>query len=336
MSNAATKWAWEQLQVSGSEKLVLLRLADHAHPDGTNIRPGLKSLATFTGISERQVRRYIQGFLDQGLIAFESNEHGGRGKVPTYFIPAVKADADDHLSNRRKGDTHDPLSIAPKADASVPLSDEKEDTHDTQRRTPMTQKGDMGDTTLKGLNRHEPSTEPSTRARTRARDGGQKTNGKLAEQFDRFWSVYPRREKKQAALKAFTRINPDDELLERMIHTLELAKLSRQWRKDDGQFIPHPATWLNDGQWDDELTPASSVETGPPGVELLPGETAEQTGPGSWELTGPDGMVRRIDPTYCGVIFDERIHSYSDISTFYDAVREAKARQAGSVTHDRS
>jgi hypothetical protein len=25
-----------------------------------------------------------------------------------------------------------------------------------------------------------------------------------------------------------------------------------QWRKDGGQFIPNPATWLNQGRWDDQ------------------------------------------------------------------------------------
>jgi hypothetical protein len=27
---------------------------------------------------------------------------------------------------------------------------------------------------------------------------------------------------------------------------------SAEWTKDGGQFIPHPATWLNQKRWEDE------------------------------------------------------------------------------------
>ena len=39
---------------------------------------------------------------------------------------------------------------------------------------------------------------------------------------------------------------------------LEEFKGSREWEKDDGQYIPHPATWLRRGGWDDEVTPSHS------------------------------------------------------------------------------
>lgn len=28
---------------------------------------------------------------------------------------------------------------------------------------------------------------------------------------------------------------------------------SEQWKKDGGQFIPHPTTWLNGDRWEDEV-----------------------------------------------------------------------------------
>jgi len=39
-----------------------------------------------------------------------------------------------------------------------------------------------------------------------------------------------------------------------------LAAIARQrqgrdWLKDGGQYIPHPATWLNSAGWMDEVTP---------------------------------------------------------------------------------
>lgn len=77
--------------------------------------------------------------------------------------------------------------------------------------------------------------------------------------FERFWASYPKRRSRDAALKAFTKINPDEQLLAVMLAAIERAKTRAEWRKDKGQFIPYPATWLNSGGWKDEdaqLAPA--------------------------------------------------------------------------------
>ena len=87
-------------------------------------------------------------------------------------------------------------------------------------------------------------------ARVRARGGGL---------FDRFWEAYPRKASKGRAEKAFAKINPDEQLVGRMCAAIERAKTSEQWRKDGGQFIKHPATWLNDRGWEDEL-PTSGAD----------------------------------------------------------------------------
>ena len=70
--------------------------------------------------------------------------------------------------------------------------------------------------------------------------------------FDRFWSVYPRKVAKADAKKAFAKISPDEELLQKMIKALERDKRSSQWVKDNGQFIPYASTWLNGRRWEDE------------------------------------------------------------------------------------
>lgn len=37
-----------------------------------------------------------------------------------------------------------------------------------------------------------------------------------------------------------------------MITALEKQKQSKQWLKDNGQYIPNPTTWLNQKRWEDE------------------------------------------------------------------------------------
>ena len=74
--------------------------------------------------------------------------------------------------------------------------------------------------------------------------------------FDVFWNAYPRHTNKKAAQTVFMRINPDADLLNIMLQSLAAWSKSPQWTKDGGQFIPHPATWLNGRRWEDELPKA--------------------------------------------------------------------------------
>lgn len=70
--------------------------------------------------------------------------------------------------------------------------------------------------------------------------------------FEVFWKSYPSKVGKDAARKAFEKRRPDDELLALMMAALDVQKCSERWTKDNGQYIPNPATWLNQGRWMDE------------------------------------------------------------------------------------
>lgn len=70
--------------------------------------------------------------------------------------------------------------------------------------------------------------------------------------FERFWSAYPNKKAKEKARRAWNRLRPDMALCRRMAAALELDKQSVAWQKDDGRYIPHPATWLNGRRWEDE------------------------------------------------------------------------------------
>ena len=72
------------------------------------------------------------------------------------------------------------------------------------------------------------------------------------ERFETFWKAYPRKTAKGAARKAFAKLKVTDELLTVMLDAIEAQKFSSQWRRDGGQYIPHPATWLNQARWEDE------------------------------------------------------------------------------------
>ncbi len=82
----------------------------------------------------------------------------------------------------------------------------------------------------------------------------QKNNkNRTQERFEKFWAAYPRHIDKAKALKAFTKINPSDELLEQMLNNITEAKKTTQWQTQ--QYIPYPTTWLNGSRWEDEIDP---------------------------------------------------------------------------------
>jgi hypothetical protein len=78
--------------------------------------------------------------------------------------------------------------------------------------------------------------------------------------FDSFWAAYPKKRSKGQAERAWMKICPDEALFKEIMSGLEKAKISHDWVKDGGQFIPYPATWLNAKGWEDEHVPASKDE----------------------------------------------------------------------------
>ncbi|MCI9348570.1 MAG: hypothetical protein HFF83_04990 [Oscillibacter sp.] len=69
--------------------------------------------------------------------------------------------------------------------------------------------------------------------------------------FDQFWSAYPKKKGKEQARKAWKKLAPDKDLCRQMAAALKWQKQSQEWRKDGGQFIPYPASWLNGRRWED-------------------------------------------------------------------------------------
>ena len=71
--------------------------------------------------------------------------------------------------------------------------------------------------------------------------------------FTRFWSVYPKRVKKQDALKAWIALDPDDALIAVILEALRWQCQQEQWTKDPHfSFVPHAPTWIRGRRWEDE------------------------------------------------------------------------------------
>ena len=67
--------------------------------------------------------------------------------------------------------------------------------------------------------------------------------------FEKFWESYPRKIGKGAARNAWAKAKLPS--IEVILNSLHKAKRSPDWLKEKGAYIPHPATWLNQGRWED-------------------------------------------------------------------------------------
>ena len=67
--------------------------------------------------------------------------------------------------------------------------------------------------------------------------------------FDSFWSAYPKKQSKPDAERAWTKLKDSEH--PKVLAGLERWKGSNDWKRDNGQFIPFPATFLNKRRWED-------------------------------------------------------------------------------------
>jgi len=73
------------------------------------------------------------------------------------------------------------------------------------------------------------------------------------ERFDLFYQQYPLKRAKKVALKAWQKINPDEELFNKIMAALGSYK---QYCTRTNTLFCYPATWLNQERWNDDSTAA--------------------------------------------------------------------------------
>lgn len=78
--------------------------------------------------------------------------------------------------------------------------------------------------------------------------------------FEDFWRLYPKKVAKQTAKKAWGKVKVVTDTTEAEIFAGLIRALNcEQWQRDNGQYIPHAATWLNNRRWEDEVGPVGGL-----------------------------------------------------------------------------
>lgn len=71
--------------------------------------------------------------------------------------------------------------------------------------------------------------------------------------FERFWDAYPRKVDKKKAFAAWLKCNGNRPPVDDLILAVQQQAETPSWTDKDGQFIPHPTTWINGERWTDQV-----------------------------------------------------------------------------------
>lgn len=86
--------------------------------------------------------------------------------------------------------------------------------------------------------------------------------------FAEFWLAYPKKVGKGAAEASWKKTRPPKAAV---MDAIANQRNSEQWRRDGGQYIPNPATWLNQRRWEDGALPVVDEKHEPEMVSVSGG-----------------------------------------------------------------
>lgn len=252
----ASVWARRQRMGDIGAKIILMLLADYSDDEGTCF-PGIDRIAEETEQSKSTVLRKLRLLAELGLISVERrNGEGGHRTSNRYrldlSVTVTKSDVE--VAKERLRERHDEdgsvqgvnLTPGPKCqpEASKVSPGDTVTTSRTTSPTPYPRDAAAEGASADAAPRLAlvPDSAPSAPV----------SGPEIA--FLGFWQEYPRKVGKAAAEKAWRKAarGPGGRLAEIM---LGLEAHKREWQRKGTalEFIPHPATWLNNRRWEDEI-----------------------------------------------------------------------------------
>jgi hypothetical protein len=248
------------------EGAVLFVLADFANHETASCWPGQTTVSTRARCSERATRAAMKVLEHTGLITRTRRSHSNGYRKSDHFtinldlkpidLPAPGAGRNiPSQPAPRAGDNrhHVPVTTGTTCRAIEPLDEPLDMNHQITRDAraeidadvvdPEIIDGEIVDVEIVD-DEHEPVSE-----------------------FDRFWSAYPRKVGKKAALKAWEKAirDADPETI------IAAAQRYAANPNLEPKYTAHPTTWLNQGRWDDvaeDVAPVAAPQLARGGMDF--------------------------------------------------------------------
>lgn len=230
------------------EQLVFVYMLAHANEDG-EVDIIVSKIADDTGLSEEDVSKAVatleapdprsRSANDEGRRLLPLYEHGAWGwRIANYeFYRSIRNAEERRRQNREaqarykaKQRAMSTAKLGSAESAQVEVEVEAEEVS----QLPCPPRVDEGHSVRKERKADSPR------------------DAEWRESFPLFWEEYPKRQKRPDAERAWMRVPLREQGgMDQILAGLERWKRSGQWARDDGQYIPLPATWLNARQYDD-------------------------------------------------------------------------------------
>jgi DNA-binding transcriptional ArsR family regulator len=250
MSNRAITWAYKQTTAAGKPlkggaKFVLVTLADMADSEHSCF-PSIDQLTELTGIAPATVRQHITDLITAGLLTREARRRRDGSRTSNrYYLDVDGALTATQNQQPESGDGQAPDSR--QINRQILEGSKENPQVNPHSSTPVVPTLDLG-------SEHDTTTHPT-----------------VDDLFDAFWTIWPRKEAKKTARRAFDKAlaaarhqlrnagvplgGPPSNADAAHLITTAAAWWARCWAEIEHRpidRIPHPSTWLNGERWTDQ------------------------------------------------------------------------------------
>lgn len=235
----------------------------------------------------------FSGFLDnteQGIKIHDWDDYAGRTIEQREEKKKKNRERQQKYRERHKDEKTDNASVTPeKPENKDPVTQDNESV--TRDITPSNEPTEHNITehniTIHNITEQDSNTPPIPPTGGGEGKPPEKPPDLQKKRFDEFWERYPKKQGKGAAEKSWAKIKPTRELHERIMAAVQdNIDHNLNWKRDNGQYIPNPSTWLNQRRWEDEIPKATQRQGGEPNA----GRT------GGYAEFRPSTGFRRADP----------------------------------------
>jgi hypothetical protein len=214
---------------------VAMRLLDHLNTSSKQCNPSYSTLAVATGLNRDTVITSVAALEAAGFLsvcrALEPGEPARKGQA----LPSNSFTFNfDRLSQSEKPTIGRRKILPPRSEK------------------PTTPVGNIGHTQSEFSGTGSRKSRPKTEKEETEKEETGKGSLIADDQFDRFWTQYPKRVDKASARKAF------DRAMKRASFETIIAGVHRyaaERTDEDPKFTKHPATWLNADAWLNDAQP---------------------------------------------------------------------------------
>lgn len=264
MSNKLLNHFFDAADLSASEKLVLIALADQANDYG-HCWPSIETLIRRT-VPQSTLYRVLKALTDRGLVI---RERGVRDEY--WLIPSdQKVLAKPTEADRKAGKVHPLFRGMDSQNGNAALPEREESLPNQEAEFPNREsKFPKWESPSIDMNPKENPTEnpqgnsnspQSETASLTAPHGGRKRASRFGAaytpDFEVWWAAYPNKVGKgkafelyQAARKAGVTQDTLVSAVKRLVQATEAKRRAKQFAPE----YPHPTTWLNQRRWEDEI-----------------------------------------------------------------------------------